>query len=211
MEHNVILQAHDDLGNMHTWKYYTIKDYLINENHIHGNERWKFHKGNVNGVELEYSENYPDLMRDVGDFQTYCRHNIDRKNITISVSQDILDKFLLGESENKRIANYQAVQSGAKDLSKQYNNGGGGLCEYRPGRIEGYDFFNSKGVKISWINEDADVCQGIVTRTTILNRIKELIIQGEYYKDKAEIKPRILFYEDSRQLQGQLSIFDIGG
>ena len=209
MEHNVILQAHDDLGNMHIWKYYTIKDYLINENHVHGNERWKFYKGNVNGDELEYSEEYPNLMRDVGDFQTYCRHNANRKYITTTTPLDILDKFLLGESENKRKFNYQAIQNGVKELNHQYNNGGSGLCEYRPGHIEGHDFFNSKGIEISWINEDADVCQGIVTRTMIFNRIKELIAQGEYCKDKAEIKPRILFYEDSRQLQGQLSIFDL--
>lgn len=208
MEHNVILQAIDDKGNIHTWKYYTIKKYLVNENHIHGNEFWKFHKGIVNGVELEYSDS--NNMRNIWDFQTYCRQNVDRKHINASVTQDILDKFLLGELKGKQKSNYTAIQNGVKDLNSQYIDGSCGACEYRPLHISGYDFFGKK-VKIEWINEDADVCQGIVSRTQIFNRIKELIAQGKYFIGEEEIKPRIMFYEDNNQLQGQMNIMDFMG
>lgn len=211
MEHKVILQAHDDHGNMHTWKSFDIKSYLISENHIYGNEFWKFHKGMVNGFELDYSKDYPNLMRDVGDFQSYCRRNIDRKHIDTAIPQEILDKFLLGESERTRMRNYQEIQSGAKDLSEYYKNGGGGMCEYRPGYIEGYDLMNSKGVKISWINEDADVCHGITSRTTIFNRIRELIALNVYFKGENKSMPRIVFYEDKNQLPGQMNIMDFMG
>ena len=63
-EYNVILQAIDDRDNLFTWKYYTIKDYLMRENHIYKQDHYKFYKATVNGVELVYSDNYAKLMRD---------------------------------------------------------------------------------------------------------------------------------------------------
>ena len=53
MEYKVFLQAVDDEGGLHTWKYENIKSYLANENHIHEKEDYRFYKGKVNGVELK--------------------------------------------------------------------------------------------------------------------------------------------------------------
>lgn len=215
MEHNVILQAYDEQQNLHTWQYYDIKSYLINENHVHDADNYKFHKAIIFGHELTNEPNGSigvNYFRNIFDFKIFCRRKIGYKSISSPVPNEILRKFLLEETEYKRESIFQAIKNGAQNLNKWYSNGGGGHCEYRPGYIEGYSFFNSKGVKISWVNDEADLCNGIVTKSQIFNEIKELIKQGMYYIIKDEIKPKIAFYEDKKQLQGQMSIMDfIGG
>jgi hypothetical protein len=207
LEHNVFLQAYDSDGNMHTWEYYTIKDYLINENHIYTADKFKFYKAVVNGVELK---NEPSgnigftQFRDISDFKYFCRRKLEREVIVTDVPKEMLQKFLLEEPESKRSRVFEAIQNGAKNIDEHYNNGGGGCCEYRPGYIEGYDFFDSKGIKIKWINQDADVCEGIVSRSKVFNEIKELIKQGKYIKTSN--RQIVKFQDDDKQLPGQMTI-----
>ena len=203
MEYNLVLHALDPDGSMMTWKYPDIKSYLIGENHIHTKDNYKFYKAIVDDKELTHSDEWPSLMRDVGDFKTYCRQNLDREYIDTEVPNEMLIKFLLGESEDKRKRVYQAVVSG-EDIKDFYNNGGCGLCEYRPGYIAGYSFHNSKGVEISWNNENLDKCTGTVTRRQILGAIKLLIEDGKYLPDQ---KPEIII-DNEEQLEGQMSIAD---
>ena len=203
MKHDLILHALDPDGNMMTWKYPGIKSYLIGENHIHTKDNYKFYKAIVNDKELAYSDKWPYLMRDVGDFKTYCRKSLDRKYIETLIPGEIIIKFLLGESEEKRKSVYQAISEG-KSIAGFYNNGGCGLCEYRPDYITGYDFYSPKGVTIQWNNENLDVCMGIVTRTQLLNEIKLLIEQGKYIPGQ---KPEVSI-NNTDQLEGQMSIFD---
>ena len=203
MKHNLILHALDPDGNMMTWKYPGIKSYLIGENHIHTKDNYKFYKAIVNDKELAYPDKWPYLMRDVGDFKTYCRQSLDRKYIETLIPGEIIIKFLLGESEEKRKSVYQAISEG-KSIAGFYNNGGCGLCEYRPNYISGYHFHNSKGVKIHWNNENLDKCAGTVTRTQLLSEIKTLIEEGIYLPNQ---KPKVIISEEN-QLQGQMSIFD---
>jgi hypothetical protein len=211
MEHNLFMQAIDKDNNMHTYEYYTILSYLIDMNHVCTDEKYKLHKAVIYGKELK---NEPDgnigvtYFRDIWDFKIFCRRHCERKEIKTDVPQNILDKFLLSEPESKRDRNYKAIQKGANNLNSEYNNGGGGNCEYRPGYIEGYSFFKAQGVEIQWINNDGDICIGIVPRTRIFTEIKALISKGEYLHGKNETKPKIVFYNDGKQLQGQLSLFD---
>ena len=202
MEYDLILHALDPDGNMMTWKCPDIKTYLIHENHQHQKNHYKFYKAKVNGIELSYSDKWPLLMRDVGDFKTYCRQRLDRKHIDALIPGEMLRKFLLGESEDKRKRVYKAVIDG-ESIKGFYNNGGCGLCEYRPNYITGYSFFNSKGVEIEWNNENLDKCVGIATRTQILNEIKALIAEGKYIPG---IKPKAML--DEEQLPGQMTIYD---
>ena len=209
MEYNVVLQAFNPQGNIRTWKYSDIKSYLINENHIYKDNDWKIHKVWVNGEELE---NIPDgeiginYFRDVSDFKIFCRTKLDRKEIEMPIPKDILRKFLLNECNDKRNRVYLAIQDG-NSIDSFYNNGGCGKCEYRPGYIEGCDFFGKK-VTITWINNDADMCVGAITRTQILNEIKVLVNEGIYCNIQNKIKPKTVFIDDGEQLPGQLSISD---
>lgn len=205
MKHNVILQAIDPNGSMKTWEYFTIKSFLVAENHIHSDKDYKFHKAWVDGIELNYSDK-DLLLRDVSDFKTYCRKRVDRKEITMDIPKNILIKFLLEQNMNKRNRIYKAIQEG-KSINDFYNNGGGGMCEYRPGYISGYCYFKSKGVEIEWINDDADVCRGMVSRGTILSEIRELINQGIYLPCQVNKEPKISICDD-KQLAGQMSIYD---
>lgn len=199
MKHNVFLQAIDDDGGIHTWKYENIKSFLVAENHIHEKEDYRFYKGEVNGIELEYSKDWPGLMRDVGDFKTYCRKRADKKRIEKEVPREILRKFILQESEEKKKMIHESVAKG-ESINDFYNNGGAGLCEYRPNYISGWNFHKSKGVEIEWINENVDVCIGIVTRAKILSEIKTLIGEGIYF-DKEDTK-------GLNTLENQMTMFD---
>ena len=203
MEYNLVLHALDPDGNMMTWKYPDIKSYLIGENHIHTKDNYKFYKAIVGDKELTYSDKWPKLMRDVGDFKTYCRQSLDREYLEADVPDEILTKFLLGESKDKRKRVYRAVIDG-ESIKEFYNNGGCGLCEYRPNYITGHSFFNSKGVEVKWNNENLDRCVGTVTRTQILNEIKALIEEGTYLPNQ---KPKTII-SNEEQLPGQMNISD---
>lgn len=202
MEYDLILHALDPDGNMMTWKYPDIKTYLIHENHQHQKNHYKFYKAKVNGIELSYSDKWPLLMRDVGDFKTYCRRTLERKFIKTVISKEILRRFLLGENEEKKKRVYEAICNG-EDIKGFYNNGGGGLCEYRPGYIAYYDFFNPRGITIKWNNEDLDIYEATVPRKLVLNEVKTLIAEGKYILG---IKPKAML--DEEQLPGQMTIFD---
>lgn len=199
MEYKVFLQAVDDEGGLHTWKYENIKSYLANENHIHEKEDYRLCKGKVNGVELKYSKDWPNLMRDVGDFKTYCRERANKKRIEKEIPREILRKFILQESNEVKKEIYECVTKG-KSIDKFYSNGGAGLCEYRPGHLSGWSYHDSKAVEISWIDENVDSCSGKITRAKILSEIKALIGEGIYFEKKDT--------KGLDSLENQMTIFD---
>lgn len=210
-EHNITVQSFDHNGNMHTVKAYTLLSYLISDNHIHKEDDYKFHKAIVNGIELENIPNGnigKNCFRDIWDFKIYCRTHCGREYIETNVPVNIIEKFLLDKNESARRSLLQKIENGAKNLDSDFNNGGGGLCEYRPGRISQYDYFSSKGVKIEWIAENGNVLFGIVTRKAIYNTIINLIARGKLV-DGMIVKETIK-NADMGQLQGQMSIFDFG-
>jgi hypothetical protein len=56
MEHNLFMQAYDNDGNLHTFEYYNMKSYLVDQNHAK-NDNWKFYKAIIYGKEIK---NEPD-------------------------------------------------------------------------------------------------------------------------------------------------------
>lgn len=197
---NLVLQAVDLDGDLMTWKYPDIKAYLVHENHLHSKNQYRFHYAKIDDKELAYSDEWPDLMRDVGDFKTWCRRNLDREDIETDLPREIIRRFLLEENEDKKKRIYKTIIEN-ENIDDFYNNGGGGLCEYRTGHISGYKFFE-KSVEIEWCDENTNTCMGKVTRNQIKSEIKALIEEGVYLPN---LKPKTLI---ESELEGQITIFD---
>ncbi len=213
--YEICLIAEDEKGTLHTIEHPSFKDYLVAENHLHYKGKWKFIKAICYGEQLQNIPNGNigvNYFRDIWDFNIYSRHHNERKRLEVEVPNEILHKFLLETHSNTKSLIQQTIKKGAKNINKFFDNGGCGKCEYRPNHISGYDFFHAKGVVIKWINNDADICEGMVSRNVIFKEIQYLIEQGIYLYDKPNTKPKIEFIEDRKQLKGQMNILDwLGG